>query len=381
MDYTTVPELQPNPTPTLFPSYPPPSVPTYFPPTYPTHYQSYPQNPNPSSSADPQSSLPLTNEVHASAALEPPLNPPGVDSYVPLVSNSVPVSHLVHEAQPNYAPYAHNAVVDSSSLVAASGYYYDPNAQNWAAREAVRQYGSDPVVYGAAMEGMVMKFGILIAEKEVELEIGMKSIVECDQMLYNHPLAFPMPSTGSEQLAVANPSATWWANATAQPQPQPQPHANGAWKKYPKKVKAKIVQSAYCEVCKVDCTSKDVLDQHKLGKKHKKNLEKLREALKPPPVPPPVSSNPVIGPQPQAEKGKSGGKSKNKSKRKAKETPEDLERKKKKVLEGGAAAEAVKICGVCNVICNSETVYSFHLAGQKHIAMLKKQASEHNIAG
>ncbi|KAK4271937.1 hypothetical protein QN277_020555 [Acacia crassicarpa] len=321
MEHTTVPELQPNPTPASLSSYPPAAA-AYFPASYPPHYQLYFQNPNPPS-ADPQSSA-GTQEFHGGSGAEPGLNPPGVTSYAPATSDSV--SHLTHEAHANYS-YAHNPVADSSS-----GYYYDPNAQNWAAREAVMQFGMDPAGYGAAI---------------------------------------PVASTGSEQLATSNTNTAWWTNTTTQPQ------VNGARKK-PKKLKIKVVQSAYCEVCKIDCTSKDVLDQHKLGKKHKKNLEKLKEALRPPPqvpVLPNTSSNPVIGPQPQPEgdNSKSGGGSK--KKRKATQTPADLENKKKKVLEGGAAAAAVKICTICNVVCNSETVFNYHLAGQKHAAMLKKQAS------
>lgn len=109
---------------------PPPST------SYPTHYPYYPQNPNP-----------------AATVVEPVLNPPGVDSYAPLNSN--PVSHLGYEPIPIPNPnlsYGQGHVVDSnsSSLVPPSyGYYYDPNAQNWAAREAVRQYGVDPSAYGA----------------------------------------------------------------------------------------------------------------------------------------------------------------------------------------------------------------------------------------
>ncbi|XP_054800678.1 uncharacterized protein LOC129304874 [Prosopis cineraria] len=330
MDYTTVPGLQPNPTPAPLSSYPQ-SVATYFPASCPPHYQLYLQNPNPSSvDPQPQSSI-ATQEFHCGTAAESGVNPPAVPSYAPLASNLV--GHLTHEAHADYS-YAHNPIADSSS-----GYYFDPNVLNWAAREAVRQFGADPLGYGAAI---------------------------------------PVASTGSEQLSTANTNSAWWANTTTQP------HGNGAWKKRPKKPKTKVVQSAYCEVCKIDCTSKDVLDQHKLGKKHKKNLEKLKEALRPPQVPvsPAASSNPVIGPQPAASnpvivpqavgvKSKSGGK----GKRKAIETPEDLEKKKKKVLEGGAAAEAVKICTICNVVCNSETVFNYHLAGQKHAAMMKKQAS------
>ncbi|KAK9148251.1 hypothetical protein Scep_007008 [Stephania cephalantha] len=37
-------------------------------------------------------------------------------------------------------------------------------------------------------------------------------------------------------------------------------------------------QKAWCELCKVDCNSLEVLELHKNGKKHKKNLKRLEEA-------------------------------------------------------------------------------------------------------
>ena len=43
-------------------------------------------------------------------------------------------------------------------------------------------------------------------------------------------------------------------------------------------------------------------------------------------------------------------------------------------MEGGAAVDAVRTCAICNVVCNSETVFRYHLAGQKHAAMTKKHA-------
>ncbi|KAK7340610.1 hypothetical protein VNO77_21318 [Canavalia gladiata] len=306
MEYSSWPQPELQQTQTPVPSFPP-SAPSSYP--YTTHYLSYPQNPNPQSSS-----------------IEPPLNPPGVDSYTPLNSNN----SITHQTLPNLSYDQSHVVVDPNSLVLpSSGYYLDPNAQNWAAREAVRQFGTDPATYAAGIS---------------------------------------VPSDGLEQLAMANPNSTWWTNTTTQPP------GNGIWKKYPKKAKTKIVQSAYCEVCKIDCTSKEVLDQHKLGKKHKKNLDKLRESLNPTLVQPSATSNPVIGPQLPNDKNKSS--SGHKSKRKTVESAEDLEKKKRKVLDGGAAAEAVRVCGICNVVCNSETVYNFHLAGQKHTAMLKK-ASDH----
>ncbi|XP_073146908.1 uncharacterized protein [Henckelia pumila] len=166
------------------------------------------------------------------------------------------------------------------------------------------------------------------------------------------------------------------ASGILAPNPVTQSKKSNARIKYPKKTK--IVQSAWCEVCKIDCNSKGVLDQHKLGKKHQKNLEKLRAATAPTPahakhaasasllaptVAPP--GKPVIGPEENP----------NKSKAAKVEKTENLETKKRKVLEGGAAANAVRTCTICNVVCNSETVFNYHLAGQKHASMIKKYAS------
>ncbi|KAL9297245.1 hypothetical protein ACSQ67_023141 [Phaseolus vulgaris] len=244
-------------------SFPQPSS-SYAPPSSQiTHYPSYPQNPNPSSSL--------------------PLNPPGVDSHPPLNPimysdhDSVPIPNLI---------YPQNHVgADSNSFVPSSGYYVD---QNWAAREAVRQFGSNPAVYAPGIS---------------------------------------IPSNGSEQLGMVDPISMWWANNAAQL------HGNGILNKKQKKAKTKVVQPAYCEVCKIECTGKEVLDQHKLGKKHKRNLEKLRESLNPTQVQPSGSSNPVIGPQLPYDKSKST--SVNNIKRKKVETVEDLEKRKRRFLMVG----------------------------------------------
>ncbi|KAK4360725.1 hypothetical protein RND71_019677 [Anisodus tanguticus] len=61
--------------------------------------------------------------------------------------------------------------------------------------------------------------------------------------------------------------------------------------------------------------------------------------------------------------------------KKAAELIENLDTKTQKVLEGGASTNEVRKCLVCNVVCNSETVFRLHLAGKNHIANMKKQAS------
>ncbi|KAL2240362.1 UNVERIFIED_CONTAM: hypothetical protein Sindi_0677400 [Sesamum indicum] len=311
-----------------------------------------------------------------------------------------------------------------------------------------------------------------------------------------------------------------WAAAVAQfgvapytagvsaPNPAIQSHRRKTWKKMPSKTK--VVQSAWCEVCKIDCNSKGVLDQHKLGKKHKKNLEKLKGATTVPvsapvaappatvattpaivaappatvatspaivaappatvatspaivaappatvatspvivaappaivatspttvaappaivatspaivaappaivatspaivaippaivatspaivapaaaateadstPLPPsalgPVDK-PTIGPEENPHKSRTS--SSKKARKKAAARTEDLETKRRKVLEGGAAADGVRACSICNVVCNSDTVFNYHLAGQRHALMIKKQASTAEVA-
>lgn len=39
-----------------------------------------------------------------------------------------------------------------------------------------------------------------------------------------------------------------------------------------------------------------------------------------------------------------------------------------------AAVAGARACGVCNIVCNSDSVFSSHLAGQKHASMLRKMA-------
>ncbi|XP_062159769.1 eukaryotic translation initiation factor 4G-like isoform X2 [Alnus glutinosa] len=153
-----------------------------------------------------------------------------------------------------------------------------------------------------------------------------------------------IPSYGTKQLVIANP-------------------------------KSKIVQSAHCEVCKINCNSKCVLDTHKLGKKHKKNLEKLNKAneVTASAQSSAESDNPAIGPQEPPDIGDKGeAVDLQNSRKKAAEPVEDLETKRQKVLRGGAGAEVVWRCALCNVVCSSKTGFLSHLAGQKHALTINK---------
>ncbi|MED6167558.1 hypothetical protein PIB30_003936 [Stylosanthes scabra] len=134
----------------------------------------------------------------------------------------------------------------------------------------------------------------------------------------------------------------------------------GPWNKAPKKIK--VMQPVWCDTCKITCNNRDMYASHLVGKKHLNNLEKQSK--------PEANANAgklLIGPQekPNADKPKSN---------KAKDL--DIEAKKLKVVEGGTAADSVRMCTLCNVVCNSETVFNAHLAGHKHASMVKEQTLE-----
>lgn len=139
-------------------------------------------------------------------------------------------------------------------------------------------------------------------------------------------------------------------------------------------------QYAWCEVCNIYCTGQDILMVHKSGKKHLKNLVKLKSSQKYASMTAsnsaPAKTNPVtvlegnpVACQDEIDELK------NKNAAKSQVLREELETKKRKMMEGGAAVDAVRTCTICNVVCNSQTVFESHLAGQKHATMVRKQGA------
>eukprot|EP00268_Persea_americana_P040438 TRINITY_DN4016_c0_g1_i1.p1 TRINITY_DN4016_c0_g1~~TRINITY_DN4016_c0_g1_i1.p1 ORF type:complete len:545 (+),score=111.58 TRINITY_DN4016_c0_g1_i1:269-1903(+) len=257
------------------------------------------------------------NPLYDSSGPDTGLRPPGVDSYLP---------------NP-YAPHGGYVVAATAAAqygqpqVAAAGYFHDPNAQqpNWGA--------VDPSGYAAVV----------------------------------------IPPNGMEQMVGVDPNPVVWNNQRIHPL------SRGIKMKRTLK-KTKVVQSAWCEICKIDCNSQDILNKHKLGKRHMKNLKKLAESKKV------VATQPVGITEPRqsttVKKIPSGDGSNDKKMRRkqilASKPEEDIDTKRRKLVECGTAADSLRICTVCNVVCNSETVFNLHLAGQKHAA---KVASALEIIG
>ncbi|KAI3686538.1 hypothetical protein L1987_80217 [Smallanthus sonchifolius] len=129
-----------------------------------------------------------------------------------------------------------------------------------------------------------------------------------------------------------------------------------------------------CEICGISCDTDEMMKFHTEGKKHRKKLEKSEKLIGPNPAvtTEPAATPMVIGPLQEGVQIVSSEGSKRKNKRGG--TDDDVETKKQKIVQGGASSDAVQICNLCNVVCNSRKVFISHLAGQKHAAMAVKQA-------
>ncbi|KAL1223439.1 hypothetical protein V5N11_003498 [Cardamine amara subsp. amara] len=262
----------------------------------------------------------------------PAIQPPGMnqstavnayyDSYYSYYANPNPNSSSDFQTHDSSAitipppPGVVDPTTASYVTVDTTPYYsLDTNTQNLAWQEAVHMYGTDPI-----------------------------AITGTDASVQPHSI-YP-------------PDFSWTGHIVQQ--------AQLPTSKKPSK-KAKVVRSTYCEVCKVDCNGPSVFEQHILGKKHLKSLEKLRTCLpyNTSSLPGLTNAVPVIGPQENPRKP-------NTRKKSAELTTEYLESKRRRVVEGGVSNESIRMCRICNVVCNSDKVYNDHLAGQKHTTKAAK---------
>lgn len=149
-------------------------------------------------------------------------------------------------------------------------------------------------------------------------------------------------------------------------------------------------QAAWCDLCKVDCTSLEILEQHKNGKKHKKNLQKAGELKK--------GNETVSETQNEENNDKATGENLVPSEESNKLEPEQASENprtenqfdnyrgtKRKMRGGGRGGKRVRtfepsrpkvviplMCDLCNVKCDTREVFERHLAGKKHMSKLKR---------
>nr|XP_043613817.1 uncharacterized protein LOC122585757 isoform X2 [Erigeron canadensis] len=152
---------------------------------------------------------------------------------------------------------------------------------------------------------------------------------------------------------------------------------------------AQPVRIAWCELCRVDCTSKEILEQHNNGKRHKKNLQKLQNMK--------ITYEPVSEIQKDENSLVQGTEADVQSKIVAtdskvevkehdiQETKPRLKRKIKGGSRGGRGGKRMKptgpprpkvviplMCDLCNVKCDTQEVFNRHTAGKKHMTKVKR---------
>lgn len=149
-------------------------------------------------------------------------------------------------------------------------------------------------------------------------------------------------------------------------------------------------QMAWCELCRVECNTLEILEQHKSGKKHQKNVKVQQElervmaakasqvqaAEEGSSVPPPAVENTAVnggeaqgsGQKRKMRGGGRGGGGKS-SRRKLNEPPKP---------KGG---HIPLICELCNVTCETQLVFQTHLKGKKHLSNRKRFEESEAVFG
>ncbi|ERN07060.1 hypothetical protein AMTR_s00019p00051400 [Amborella trichopoda] len=143
-----------------------------------------------------------------------------------------------------------------------------------------------------------------------------------------------------------------------------------------------------CALCQVSCTSKDLLNEHKLGKKHRAKLEELQIREE--------SPNSAPKEEDSDTKLQVEGSQKNPKKKRRKQKAKAISEEKKSA--NGGDGEALKVdgekqgisskkkdgqklgrekfavwCEKCNVGCTSQSVMNHHIRGKKHLARLEAE--------
>lgn len=116
---------------------------------------------------------------------------------------------------------------------------------------------------------------------------------------------------------------------------------------------------AWCELCRVDCNTLEILENHRNGKKHKKNL-KIQEDLQKLAA---KTQESQIPPAPESEQQQNQNGLKRKT-REVERKPVEAVKKQKEIVPF--------ICELCDVKCESGPTFDSHLKGKKHVFNLQR---------
>ncbi|XVF51742.1 hypothetical protein PTKIN_Ptkin04bG0209400 [Pterospermum kingtungense] len=147
-------------------------------------------------------------------------------------------------------------------------------------------------------------------------------------------------------------------------------------------------QGGRCELCKVECTSLGMLEEHNKGKKHRKNLQRTNESKIA--VKPGMEEQKVEKPTAMSENERSllpNSDQESEEKKPAGAVGKQQitgEKHGKSPIEGTSIdcfdsqrcgmkrKISPLICDLCNVKCDSQVVFDLHISGKKHAAKLKR---------
>ncbi|KAL0920823.1 hypothetical protein M5K25_009993 [Dendrobium thyrsiflorum] len=177
-----------------------------------------------------------------------------------------------------------------------------------------------------------------------DVQHGKSTVVEnFGQQLVAHEVVptINLSTTGEEAMALEPPSSK--ASLLLQPSPLP---------------------LSWCDICRVDCNSLQVLEKHRTGKRHKRTVQLLEriegrsemvEKLVADDDMKPEQHNESVALPIEGTKVETSNincdASANPSKKKRKRN---------------SAPEQPRVCVLCNAVCNSEAMFQAHLAGKKH---------------
>lgn len=216
------------------------------------------------------------------------------------------------------------------------------------------------------------------------------------------PRHFPSKGPSSKEGEEEKVEAAELANADSS---QPAPPDEASTRRGPR--------AAYCELCNAECNSLEILEQHKKGKRHLKNLEKLGQ----------LNNNKLSQPtdetankEKQIPQESTSEENKVESEQKYDTVEQTLQdnntvstersdsswrRGVKRKMRGGRGGKRMKpydmprrsieppkpkvviplICDLCNVKCDTQEVFDRHVGGKKHISKLKRFESHQALYG
>ncbi|XP_020703621.2 uncharacterized protein LOC110114918 isoform X2 [Dendrobium catenatum] len=127
---------------------------------------------------------------------------------------------------------------------------------------------------------------------------------------------------------------------------------------------------SWCDVCRVDCNSLQVLENHRTGKRHKRTVQLLERMEGRPDMAEKLVADNDTKPEQH-----------NESVIETSNIKCDANANRKKKRKRNTAPEQPRVCVLCNAVCNSEAMFQAHLVGKKHASRICQFQRPNTIFG